>query len=258
FTPNSVVSGRSPITVSGQPLANDSGTSYGPVSLSTALTQSINTVWAQVALKVGPSTLQQYMQRLGFYGLPPIDLPSGELAVSGVRYPNRAGYLPLTGGADVGRVGIGEGGLEVTPLQMAMVAAAVANDGRLMVPHLTREIRNADGQLVQTVAPRLWSTVMKVSTARQVGQMMQNVVRDGTGTQAALAGIIVAGKTGTAQDCTNQSVCTTNQVWFIAYAPLVHPKIAVAVTLEHQNGFGGAIAAPIARQVIQALVGGGA
>ena len=87
--------------------------------------------------------------------------------------------------------------------------------------------------------------------------MMQNVVDDGTGTAAALAGITVAGKTGTAQDCANLALpaCQLNQVWFIAYAPVEHPRIAVAVTLPHQNGFGGTIAAPIAKAVLKALLG---
>jgi len=256
YTQNSVLNGDSPITVSGQPLANDSGTSYGPVTLSDALTNSINTVWAQVALGVGAPALQTYMNRLGFYSKLPIDLPSSEISESGVRFPGRSGYLPLTSGADVGRVGIGEGGLEVTPLQMVMVAAAVANNGRLMVPHLTKSVLNADGQTVETIKPQLYSQVMKPSTARTVGAMMENVVKDGTGTQAALAGVRVAGKTGTAQDCSNLALiaCQYNQDWFIAYAPVNDPQIAVAVTVSHQlNGFGGTIAAPIAKAVIQAL-----
>jgi cell division protein FtsI/penicillin-binding protein 2 len=103
---------------------------------------------------------------------------------------------------------------------------------------------------------------MKPSTAKEVGLMMENVVNDGTGTQAALngIGISVAGKTGTAQDCANLALllCQANQVWFIAYAPVDHPKIAIAVTLEHQlNGFGGSIAAPIAKAVLEVLLRGG-
>ena len=118
-----------------------------------------------------------YMDRLGFYRTPPIDLPSDELAVSGVRYPGRRGYLPLTGGADIGRVGIGEGGLEVTPLQMA--------DGRLG----RRQRRPADGppphqrdrqrrrpDCADRHAARSTATVMKPSTAQEVGAMMENVV----------------------------------------------------------------------------------
>jgi penicillin-binding protein A len=261
YTPSSVINGNSPITVASRPLANDGGESYGNVTLSYALTNSINTVYAQVALGVGSSTLQTYMNRFGFYSRPPIDIPGDEVSPSGVVVPGHNGYLPLTSGADVGRVGIGEGGLEVTPLQMAMVAAAVANRGRLMVPHLTDKILNPDGQVVQTIAPKLYSTVMKPSTAQQVGVMMENVVRDGTGTAAALQGITVAGKTGTAQDCSNLALlaCQENQAWFIAYAPVEHPRIAVAVTVSKQlNGFGGSIAAPIAKDVIEALGIGGA
>ena len=256
YTPDSVISGRSPITVSGQPLSNDGGTSYGSVPLSYALTNSINTVFARVAQGVGASTLQTYMNRLGFYGTPPIDLPSDEIKQSGVRLPGHSGYVPVTSGADLGRVGIGEGGLEVTPLQMLMVDSAVANDGRLMVPHLTDKIVNPDGQTVETIEPSLYSTVMKPSSARQVGLMMENVVNDGTGTAAALSGVRVAGKTGTAQDCSNLALlaCQYNQDWFIAYAPVAHPEIAVVVTVSHQlNGFGGTIAAPIAKDVLVAL-----
>jgi peptidoglycan glycosyltransferase len=261
YTPQSIINGNSPITVSGQPLANDSGTSYGNVTLSDALTNSINTVFAQVALGVGAPTLQTYMNRLGFYSTPPIDLPSNEIAESGVQVPGHNGYLPVTSGADIGRVGIGEGGLEVTPLQMLLVAAAVANRGRLMVPHLTARIINSDGQTVETIQPRLYSTVMKPSTALAVGGMMENVVNDGTGTSAALVGVHVAGKTGTAQDCSNLALtaCQYNQDWFIAYAPVEDPQIAIAVTVSHQlDGFGGTIAAPIAKDVLEALgIGGG-
>jgi peptidoglycan glycosyltransferase len=201
--------------------------------------------------------MQTYMNRLGFYSKPPLDLPSAEIAQSGVVYPRRNGYLPVTSGADLGRVGIGEGGLEVTPVQMAMVASAVANGGRLMVPHLTAAVVNPDGQTIQTIAPQLYSTVMKPSTAQEVGVMMTHVVQEGTGTAAALAGIQVAGKTGTAQDCTNPAVpaCSRSQVWFIAFAPANDPKIAIAVTLEHQAGFGGPLAGPIAKAVLQALLG---
>jgi peptidoglycan glycosyltransferase len=254
YTPNSIINGDSPITVASRPLQNDGNYSYGPVTLSYALTNSINTVYAQVALKVGAQRLQTYMQRFGFYQQIPLDLPADEIAQSGV--VDTAGRrIAVTAGADIGRTGIGEGGLLVTPLQMAMVASAVADNGRLMVPHLTKEVVNPDGQVVERVNPRLFNVVMKPSTAQEVGSMMADVVRDGTGTAAALAGITVAGKTGTAQDCSDLAnpACQYNQDWFIAYVP--GQDIALAVTLEHQQLVGGEVAAPIAREVLLALLG---
>jgi peptidoglycan glycosyltransferase len=194
------------------------------------------------------------MQRFGFYQQIPLDLPADEIAQSGV--VDTAGRrIAVTAGADIGRTGIGEGGLLVTPLQMAMVASAVADNGRLMVPHLTKEVVNPDGQVVERVNPRLFNVVMKPSTAQEVGSMMADVVRDGTGTAAALAGITVAGKTGTAQDCSDLAnpACQYNQDWFIAYVP--GQDIALAVTLEHQQLVGGEVAAPIAREVLLALLG---
>jgi peptidoglycan glycosyltransferase len=137
---------------------------------------------------------------------------------------------------------------------MAMVAAAVANHGTLMTPHLTDRAVDRDGRATETISPSTYSQVMKSSTADAVGQMMGHVVQEGTGTAAALQGIQVAGKTGTAEVGNSKSV---NQVWFIAFAPLVNPRIAIAATVERSSGQGGTVAAPIAKQVLQALLGGG-
>src|SRR5207248_4311469 len=119
---------------------------------------------------------------------------------------------------DIGRIGIGEGGLEVTPLQMAMVASAVANGGKLMVPHMTARVVNSDGVTVKAISPSVYNQVMKSSTAQQLTQMMRKVVEEGTGTAAQLGGISVAGKTGTAQIGAQGSGLT--QPWFIGFAPI--------------------------------------
>ncbi len=122
-----MINGNSPITVSGVPLANDGGTSWGPQTLTTAMTYSINTIFAQVAEHVGRRTMTDYMKRFGFYSKPPLDYPSFQLAISKpVSTPTRRRTRPRAPNEDIGRIGIGEGGLLVTPLQMAMVAAAVA------------------------------------------------------------------------------------------------------------------------------------
>jgi peptidoglycan glycosyltransferase len=257
YTPSSTVNGNSPIIVSGVPLANDSNQSWGPVDLTTALTYSINTVWAQVAEHLGRGTMTDYMKRFGFYSKPPLDYPPDELNISEPFPPGSSKpYPPGSPNEDIGRIGIGEGGLQVTPLQMAMVAGAVANGGKLMVPHMTERVVNSDGVSVKTISPTVYNQVMKSSTAQELTQMMRKVVEEGTGTAAQLGGINVAGKTGTAQIGAQGSGLT--QPWFIGFAPIEDPKVAVAVTVdESQGGFGGTVAAPIAKDVIQTLLSEG-
>jgi peptidoglycan glycosyltransferase len=257
YTPNSVVSGRSPINVSGVPLSNDNNQAFGSIDLTTALTYSVNTVWAQVAEAVGRGTMTKYMKRFGFYSKPPLDYPPNELNASAPWPPNgRHPYPPASPNEDIGRIGIGQGGLLVTPLQMAMVASAVANGGKLMVPHFATKVVNQDGQTVETIKPRVYDQVMKASTAAEIAQMMKRVVDEGTGTPAQLGGVSFAGKTGTASIGVQGSNLT--QPWFIGFAPVENPRVAIAVTVERtQGGFGGTVAAPIAKQVVQALLAEG-
>src|SRR5205807_7868751 len=140
--------------------------------------------------------------------------------------------------------------------QMAMVVAAVANGGKLMVPHFTARVVNPDGVTVKTIDPMVYGQVMKPSTAQALTQMMRNVVEEGTGTAAQLGGISVAGKTGTASIGTQGSGLT--QPWFIGFAPVEHPSVAVAVTVDQsQGGFGGTVAAPMAKNIIQTLLSEG-
>lgn len=256
FSPNSTVNGNSPVTISGVPLSNDNNQSFGPIDLTTALTYSVNTVWAQVAVNLGIPTMTAYMQRFGFYSKPPLDYPPDEIAPSRPVSPQGAPLAPGSSNEDIGRIGIGEGGLQVTPLQMAMVVAAVANGGKLMVPYMTTKVVNPDGVTVKTISPKVYNQVMKPSTAQALTQMMTNVVEEGTGTAAQLGGISVAGKTGTASIGTAGSGLT--QPWFIGFAPVDHPAIAVAVTVDQtQGGFGGTVAAPIAKNIIQTLLSEG-
>jgi peptidoglycan glycosyltransferase len=251
FTPDSIVDGSSPRDISGVPLANSGGAEFGPITLTDALTNSVNTVWAQVGEKLGTATMEKYMSRFGFNQDPPLDYPDPQMNPSGVR--NSKGKL-VTGGFDVGRVAIGQGGAEgqiqVTPLQMAMVAAAVGNRGKLIQPRLTDKIVDPDGRVTDRIDPEEQSTVMSEKAADQLKEMMANVVNEGTGTQAALAGIQVGGKTGTAE----VDNATSNQAWFIAFAPVVNPRMAIAVTVERTDGQGGTVAAPIAKQVLETLL----
>jgi peptidoglycan glycosyltransferase len=139
---------------------------------------------------------------------------------------------------------------------MAMVAAAIANGGKLMTPHFTSRIVDPTGVTVETIKPSVWRQVTTPKIASEITQMMRRVVEEGTGTPAQLGGISVAGKTGTASVGLPGQGFT--QPWFIGFAPVPHPKVAVAVTVERtQGGFGGTVAAPIARSVIQTLLSEG-
>jgi penicillin-binding protein A len=249
FNPDSVINGDSPKTISGTSLRNDAGESFGDISLTTALTLSVNTVWAQVAESVGKRTMAKYMERFGFYARPPLDYPAGQRYVSGV-FTGRGLTPPASDLVDIGRVGIGQGGLLATPLQMAMVAAAVANGGTLVKPHLTDRIVDPDGRVTDDVGTTNYHRVMSADTASKLAEMMSNVVKEGTGTAAALSGIELAGKTGTAEVENG----ATNQVWFIGFAPVQDPKIAIAATVERSDGFGGTVAGPIAKQVLETLL----
>jgi peptidoglycan glycosyltransferase len=249
YTPDSRVSGRNGKRISGVPLNNDEGESFGDITLTEALTKSVNTVFGEIGEKLGKATMKKYMDRLGFGRPVEVDLPRDERAASGER--QRGHIIPATNGAvDVGRMAIGQDKLTVTPLQMAMVAASVANGGKLMKPHLGDRIVDRDGRTVQHIGPEEMSQVMSADTASKVGAMMGQVVKEGTGTAAALEGIDVAGKTGTAEV---DHGCP-NQLWFIAFAPIQDPRIAIAATVECGTGFGGTVAAPIAKAVMQELL----
>jgi peptidoglycan glycosyltransferase len=250
YTRESLVNGRNDIRISGVPLQNDENETFGPITLTEALAKSVNTVWAQVAEHLGSQTMGRYMERFGFDKKPQLDYPSDEMSSSGEYLGTRL-LRPTNSRVDVGRMGIGQDKLAVTALQMSEVAAAVANRGTLMVPHITSRIVDSEGQTVQRIDPRVQSVVMKPSTAAEVTAMMEAVVNEGTGTSAQIPGVRVAGKTGTAE---TQIGNTINNVWFIAFAPAANPRVAIATTLQGVPGQGAAFAAPVAKAVIERLL----
>ena len=262
YTPQSEINGHGPITVSGAPLQNDAGEEYGDVSLTEALTNSINVVYAKVGLSLGASVMQDYMKRFGFYSVPPLDYPAREMRPSG-EFDSVSGkfllpaHSPCTTSSncvDIGRMSIGQDKLEVTPFQMAMVVSAIANDGKLMQPRLTSKVVNNAGQTVETIAPQEDDQVMTPKVAGELQTMMRDVVEEGTGQNANLEGLDIGGKTGTASTGINRNGQPLDDAWFVGF-PEGRPKIAVAVELTNiENGYGGTYAAPIAAKVIQTLL----
>lgn len=225
--------------------------SYGHVSFLQAYQHSINAVFCNIGKALGAKRTIEKAKQFGFYSTPPLELPSDEIAASGEVDFAHHKLLTDTGKMDPGRLAFGQDKLLVTPLQMALVAAGVANNGTIMTPHLLKEVRAANGSVVTRVKPHAWKKAMTPSTAATINQFMQSVVTGGTGGQAAIPGIKVAGKTGTAE--TGKS--RVYDAWFIFFAPADNPQVAGAVLLENQlNGFGGAVAAPIAKQIMQAIL----
>jgi peptidoglycan glycosyltransferase len=132
---------------------------------------------------------------------------------------------------------------------MALVAAGVANGGRVMKPYYLQQVTSAAGDVVQKARPEQWLVAMKPATASALNTMMQRVVNQGTGVSAALKGIQVAGKTGTAERGDG-----TNLAWFVAFAPAADPTVALAVVIEDTQSTGGEVAAPIAAAVLKSAL----
>jgi peptidoglycan glycosyltransferase len=224
---------------------------FGNVNLIEAYIHSINAVFCDLGIKLGAKTILDKAKQFGFYSAPPIELPPSEVAASGLYDFKKHRLFDNPSLVDPGRMAFGQERMLVTPLQMALVAAGVANNGKVMVPHLVNKVTNSGGGTVVKVHPQVWKTAMKPSTAAAINQMMQGVVQSGTGTAAQIPGVKVAGKTGTAETGA-RNVYTA---WFIFFAPADNPQVAGAIAVEHQlNGFGGAIAAPIAKQLMQAIL----
>lgn len=230
-----------------QTLQNFGGSSCGG-TIAEALRRSCNTSFAQMGLDLGAEVMAAGAASFGFRQVPPIDLP---FAVTSV-FPEAAAFARDLPG--LAKSAIGQQDVAATPLAMALVAAAIANRGTIMEPHLMLEIRDEEGTVIDRFEPRPWLQATTAPVAAAVSEMMLAAVQSGTGTAARISGVPVAGKTGTAQTGLN-----TSHTWFVAFAPADDPQVAVAVMLENrpnsENPTGGGLSAPIARTVIQAALG---
>jgi peptidoglycan glycosyltransferase len=223
-----------------------------PLSLTQAMTVSCNTTFAQLGLDLGSEALADQASRFGFNTEWEFQLR--QLAVS--RVP--ADLDPPS----TAQSAIGQRDVRATPLQMAMVVAAIANDGVVMAPRIVDRVEDTSGRVIRELGPeelrlpdRPNGQAISRGTATTLRTMMENVVRSGSGTSAAISGVPVAGKTGTAQ--TGEGRPPT--VWFVGFAPTDDPAVAVAVVVPEGGGAGseatgGRIAGPIASAVMQAAL----
>jgi peptidoglycan glycosyltransferase len=249
-TPDRIFPGGACLQVYRRPFCNFRGETPRDHPFSEGLVHSYNTTFARLGQELGQERLVEWMRRFGFGARPPFDYPRGQIAASGL-YERGKLSLPKEN-IDVARTAVGQGNLLATPLQMAMVAATIANRGVMMEPQAVQEIRSREGKRIAVREPRQLGRVLKAETADTVARIMGRVVEEGTGSGVrGIEGLPVAGKTGTAE--TGRG--TLNDAWFIAFAPVERPSVAIAVVVEDTNETGGTAAAPIARQVLEALQG---
>ncbi len=258
ITPETPIDAPGTLEVEGTPLENDFGEDFFGATLDTALTNSVNTWFGQLGQQLGNDTMFEYMERFGFNSKPPIDLPADAVSASGVFSEEE--LLGRNDPVDLARVAIGQERLAVTPLQMAMVASAVANEGRLMKPQIWSRVVDPDGRVTERLDPAQYSQPIDEQTAAELTTAMEGVVSEGTGTNAAIPGVAVAGKTGTAETPGNIACgggADENQAWFIGFAPADDPQIAIAASVECTEQFGNDVAAPIFREVAETILDGG-
>jgi peptidoglycan glycosyltransferase len=227
---------------------------FGSVDFLQALEHSINAVFCEIGKSIGAGRILGTSKQFGFYKDPPLETPGNERSPSGLYNHGKLFYPanPATQ-VDPGRLAFGQERMLTTPLQMAMVAAAVGNKGVIMEPHVVDRVTAPGGGIVKRTRPRKYRRAMRTKTAADLTRMMEAVVTGGTGTAAQIPGIRVAGKTGTAE---TGGAGTLNTTWFIAFAPAGAPRVAIAVVLQNQTGAGGTTAAPIAKAVMQAILAG--
>lgn len=214
-------------------------------SIATALRLSCNIPFAQLGLQLGYSTVSKQARLFGFED-------------DDLRVPMRVEpsvYPPTESDAEQMLSSFGQASDRVTPLQMAMVSAAIANGGQLMKPTLVESILAPDLTVLQGFEPEVYSTPVSAATASTMTGMMVNGVANGAASNARINGIDVAGKTGTAENGDGEPYT----LWFTGFAPANDPRVAIAVVVENggglgQSGFGNRVAAPIARSVMEAVL----
>ncbi len=213
---------------------------YGQHDFAKAFASSINTTFAKIGVDLGAESLAGYANAFGFGQTPPWPLGGAD------------SRFPAPGGMDaahVAQAAFGQGEVLASPLEIALITAAVANGGTMMKPYVVQEVTTAKGTVLRRADPSVWAQPISSATAATLQALMVQVVKSGTGTGAALSGVQVAGKTGTAEVADAES-----HAWFVGFAPAGDPTIVVAVIVENA-GTGGSIAAPVARKVIAAALG---
>lgn len=232
---------------------------HGPLTLHQALVPSCNSIYAEVGVRLGWEALSRFADRAAFNRPLPLApetwrggrkrwFETSQSVISpGGRWASELSPAERDPGS-LAQTALGQRDVRMTPLHLALWAAAVANDGKLMAPTLVRAVQNDRGKKVWQSKPQMLSRAMSQETANQVTAMMEDVVARGTGRAARIPGLRLAGKTGTPQEDPGSS----NAI-FIGFAPVEQPRLAVAIVLEKAAAGGGGDAAPIAGEILKAV-----
>ena len=221
--------------IDGNTISDVNETAHGKIDLEGAIVNSCNSYFAEKSLEIGVDKFREVAKRFMLDENITFDLETSTSS-----FPK--GNLNKN---EIAEASIGQGEVQVTPLNMVLMASAIANDGNMVKPYLVRSIEDSEGKLISKTGTETISNIMSPSLAGQLGNMMEGVVQRGTGKNASISNVRVAGKTGTAQITPRPS-----HSWFVGYAPADNPRIAVAVVLEEDGTSGGQSAAPIARDLI--------
>ena len=229
------------VEIGGNVFENQKTKAYGEIDLQRGFAVSSNVVFCTLGAKLGGGKLFDVAERFGFNKKFDFDIPYQSSSFpEGVKEDDREAALA-----------IGQGDILATPLQMALVTCGVANGGVIMKPYLVSSVHNIEGEIIKTNKPSKLYTVSDSVYTDAIVDMMVQTVKSGTGTNAAIWGIDVAGKTGTAENEKTVMSGNNEHTWFVGFAPAYDPEIAVVVMMEYSGGTGGGNCAPIARNIMQ-------
>lgn len=237
---------RGTVNIDGKEFSNSNKKAYGKINLEKALTVSSNVAFSQLGVKLGSKSIKNIALKIGMEKGIPFDIPVNR---SIFPYSNM-------GETDMAAASIGQGKILVTPLHMAMIASCIANKGVMMKPIMVTKVTSPDGKEIKSWGPEKLFDGISEDAAEKVEKMMVNVVKEGTGKNASISGVSVAGKTGTAENELTAKDKNKVHAWFIGFAPAENPKVAVAVLVEYCGSSGGTVSAPIAGKLMEAYLKG--
>lgn len=217
------------------------GQAHGELDLAGALIYSCNGAFAELGNKIGWQSLLAMGEKFGFNK----NFLFADLKIN----DSKLNLNKSTSAIDIAWTSVGQGTTLVTPMHMAMVASAVANDGVMMEPKLLYSVVGRRGSVQKELEPKPYLTVMEPEDAKYIQKIMARVVSEGTGRTANVGGVSIAGKTGTAEVKPTKESTVSPHSWFIGFAPVEDPTLAIAVVVEN-SGTGGKVAAPIAGKVL--------